>query len=120
MAVDEQVSAIERSMETLFRLNASRKVYARRAAAAGVVISPPGLVLLRKLVELGAPSIGELARLAHMDAAATGRQVRELERDNLATRGPSDADGRVTVVRATARGRDVERRMSRVLDRHME
>jgi DNA-binding MarR family transcriptional regulator len=111
---------VERALETLFRLNASRKVHARRAAAAGVVISQPGFVLLRRIQEDGPLSLGELARLTDMDPAATGRQIRQLEQDGLVERGPSSADGRVTYVRMTPEGDDVRRRISEVLDQHME
>jgi DNA-binding MarR family transcriptional regulator len=111
---------VERALETLFRLNASRKVHARRAAAAGVVISQPGFVLLRRIQEDGPLSLGELARLTDMDPAATGRQIRQLEQDGLVERAPSSADGRVTYVRVTPEGDDVRRRISEVLDQHME
>jgi DNA-binding MarR family transcriptional regulator len=111
---------VERALETLFRLNASRKVHARRAAAAGVVISQPGFVLLRRIQEDGPLSLGELARLTDMDPAATGRQIRQLEQDGLVERGPSSADGRVTYVRVTPAGDDVRRRISEVLDQHMD
>jgi DNA-binding MarR family transcriptional regulator len=111
---------VERALETLFRLNASRKVHARRAAAAGVAISQPGFVLLRRLQEDGPLALGELARLTEMDPAATGRQISQLEQDGLVERAPSSADGRVTYVRVTAAGAEVRRRISAVLNRHME
>jgi DNA-binding MarR family transcriptional regulator len=116
----DHLDAAERALEMLFRLNASRKVHARQAAAAGVVISQPGFVLLRRIQEEGPLSLGELARRTDMDPAATGRQIRQLEQDGLVTRGPSAADGRVTVVRVTARGRAVRGRISAVRDQHME
>jgi DNA-binding MarR family transcriptional regulator len=116
----DDVDVIERALETLFRLNASRKLHVRRATAAGVVISQPGFVLLRRIHEDGPLSIGELARLTDMDPAATGRQVRQLEDEGLVERGPSSADGRVTFVRVTPRGREVRRRINEVLYRHME
>jgi DNA-binding MarR family transcriptional regulator len=116
----DDLDAIERALETLFRLNASRKVHARLSNAAGVVISQPGYVLLRRIHEDGPLSLGELAKLTEMDPAATGRQVRQLESDGLVQRGPSSADGRVTFVRVTPKGRDVRRRINEVMYRHME
>jgi DNA-binding MarR family transcriptional regulator len=116
----DELDAIERALETLFRLNASRKVHSRLAAAAGVVISQPGYVLLRRIHEDGPLSLGDLAKRSDMDPAATGRQVRQLEADGLVQRGPSSADGRVTFVRVTPRGRDVRRRINEVTYRHME
>ena len=116
----DELDAIERALETLFRLNASRKVHSRLAAAAGVVISQPGYVLLRRIHEDGPLSLGDLAKRTDMDPAATGRQVRQLEADGLVQKGPSSADGRVTFVRVTPRGREVRRRINEVTYRHME
>ncbi len=114
------VDAIERALEQLLRLNASRKVHARQVAAAGVRISPPGLTLLRRIQEEGPLPLGELARRTEMDPAAAGRQIRQLEEDGFVHRGPSAEDGRVTVVRVTPAGRDARRRISEVIGRHME
>src|SRR5271157_5662659 len=87
------LGAIERSLEQLFRLNASRKVHQRRAAAAGVMISQPGFQLLRRIQEEDGIQIGELARLTEMDPAATGRQVAQLEEDGMVTRKRATDDG---------------------------
>jgi DNA-binding MarR family transcriptional regulator len=114
------LDGVERALESLFRLNASRKVHALRAAAAGVTLSAPGFVLLRRIQEDGPLSLGELARLADMDPAATGRQIRQLEHDGLVQRLPSPGDGRVTNVSVTPAGGEARRRISEVLDRHME
>jgi DNA-binding MarR family transcriptional regulator len=115
-----EIDAIERALEVLFRLHASRKVHARQVAAAGVRISPPGLTLLRRIQEEGPLSLGELARRTEMDPAATGRQIRQLEEDGFVRRGPSADDGRVTVVRVTPRGSDARRRIAEVIGSHME
>jgi DNA-binding MarR family transcriptional regulator len=114
------VDAIERALEQLLRLNASRKVHARQVAAAGVRISPPGLALLRRIQEEGPLSLGELARRTEMDPAATGRQIRQLEEEGFVQRGPSTDDGRVTVVRVTPAGREARRRIGEVVGSHME
>ena len=114
------LDAVSRAIDQLLRLNASRKVHARQSAAAGVLVSQPGYVLLRRIAEDGPLSLGELARLTHMDPAAAGRQVRQLEADGLVERRAGKADARVTEVRTTARGREVRRRLSKVLGRHLE
>jgi DNA-binding MarR family transcriptional regulator len=118
--VGDPTDSIERSVEMLFRLNASRKVHARRAAAAGVVVSPPGFVLLRRIQEDGPLSLTDLSRLTEMDPAATGRQIRQLEHDGLVVRSTSDQDARVTVVRVTRHGAEVRRRLAEVGQAHME
>src|SRR5450631_3151911 len=115
----DDFAGIEVAIDHLLRLNASRKVHARRAAAIGVVISQPGLLLLRRLDEHGELSMGELARLTAMDPAAAGRQVRQLEQDGLVVRSRSTEDGRVVTVDVTPRGTEVRRRLSSVGDRHM-
>jgi DNA-binding MarR family transcriptional regulator len=112
--------AIERALEQLLRLNASRKVHARQVAAAGVRISAPGLTLLRRIQEEGPLPLGELARRTEMDPAATGRQIRALEDEGFVQRDPSAEDGRVTVVRVTPAGREARRRIGEVVGSHME
>lgn len=116
---EEQLGTIERALEQLFRLNASRKVHSRRAAAAGVLISQPGFQLLRRIQEEDGLQIGELARLTEMDPAATGRQVAQLEEDGLVIREKTSDDGRVVKVRVTAKGAEVRRSLSMVGERHM-
>src|ERR1700733_7257758 len=115
----DHLSPIERSLEQLFRLNASRKVHQRRAAAAGVAISQPGFQLLRRVLGQDGIQIGELARLTEMDPAATGRQIAQLEADGLVTRERDSDDGRAVVVKVTAAGAEARQRLSSVAERHM-
>jgi DNA-binding MarR family transcriptional regulator len=115
----DDLDLIQRSLEQLLRLNASRRVHAKQAAAAGVVISQPGYLLLRRIQEDGPLSLGDLARLTEMDPAATGRQVRQLEDDGLVARSSSKGDGRVSLVNATVKGATVRRRIAEVLEGHM-
>ena len=117
--VEEDLGTIERALEQLFRLNASRKVHSRRAAAAGVVISQPGFQLLRRIQEEDGLQIGELARLSEMDPAATGRQVTQLEEDGLVTRERAAGDGRAVLVKVTPKGAVARRNLSLVAERHM-
>jgi DNA-binding MarR family transcriptional regulator len=116
---EEDLGTIERALEQLFRLNASRKVHSRRSAAAGVVISQSGFQLLRRIQEEEGVQIGELARLTSMDPAAAGRQVAQLEEDGLVTRQRVSDDGRAVLVSVTERGAEVRRSLSLVTERHM-
>jgi DNA-binding MarR family transcriptional regulator len=116
---EAEFEKIERALERLFRLNASRKVHQRQAAAAGVVISQPGFQLLRRIRENDGIQIGELARLTEMDPAATGRQIAQLEADGLVIREKYSGDGRAVLVRVTAAGADGGRRLSIVAERHI-
>ena len=115
----DTLEAVRRPLAQLFRLGASRRVHARQAAAAGVPVTAPGAVLLAALVEHGSRSLGELAREVDMDPGATSRQVKALEADGLVERGSREGDARVQVLRPTAAGRRVRRRMAEVQDRHM-
>ena len=114
------VDALVEALEQLLRLNASRNVHNRRAAAAGVAISQPGFALLRRLGEDGPLPLGELARRTDMDTGATSRQVRQLEQDGLVVKRTDAGDARVTVVQVTPAGTAVRRRLATVGTRHME
>jgi DNA-binding MarR family transcriptional regulator len=113
------VDLLQRSLEQFLRLNASRRVHAKQAAAAGVVISQPGYLLLRRIQEHGPLSLGDLARMTDMDPAAAGRQVRQLEDDGLVTRSASEGDGRVSLVSVTGKGAAARRRIAAVLEAHL-
>ena len=116
---EDELEPIERALQLLFRLNASRKVHNRQAAAAGIVISQPGLQLLRRIQEDEGLQIGELARLNDMDPAAAGRQVALLAADGMVTREKASDDGRAVVVRITPRGAEVRHSLGVVGERHM-
>jgi DNA-binding MarR family transcriptional regulator len=119
VAQAESVQQIQRHLELLLRMSASRRVYANQAEAAGVSMSQPAYVLLRRISQDGPMPMGELARRTHMDAGATARQVGQLERDGLVRRYPSPDDGRVSLVVATPTGLRVHQRVAAVLHRHM-
>jgi DNA-binding MarR family transcriptional regulator len=115
----DDFDGVRRPLVQLFRLGASRKVHARQVAAAGVQISAPGAVLLAALVEDGPLSLGELAQQVDMDPGAASRQVKALEADGMLERSGREGDARVQVLRPTAAGRRVRRRIAGVQDRHM-
>lgn len=118
-AAGDELVAIERALEQLLRLYASRKVHARRSAAAGVMVTQQGYLLLRRLHEDGDMPMGELAKITQMDPAAAGRQARQLEEDGLVTRTKGEDDGRQVVVQVTPRGAAVRQRLSAVGEHHM-
>ena len=89
---DESLDSISHTLAQVMRLSGSRSMFARQAAAAGVVLTQPAYVLLRILIDEGPQSMGALARSAHMDVGMATRQVSSLVDAKLATREPDPAD----------------------------
>ena len=73
-------------------------------------IGPAQLSTLSVLVFGGPRTISGLARVEQVRLPTMSRLVAALERDGLAARAPDPHDGRVSLVRATARGRTVMQR----------
>jgi DNA-binding MarR family transcriptional regulator len=108
---EAEVAAAERALERLFRLTSSRKLQSKQTAVVGADVTRGGYAVLRCVDEAGELSLGDVARLCSMDPAAAGRQVKNLEDEGLLERRVGVDDGRVTVVRLTADGRRVYRRI---------
>ena len=68
--------------------------------------------MLRTLVALGAPSIGDLAEALGLDPSTVGRQVSALTDAGWAHRLVDPADRRRMIVRVTPAGRAAMRRTS--------
>ena len=115
----DDVAGIQRALEQLDRLRASRNGHAGLAAAAGVDLSRPAYALLRRIDEHGPATLGDLARATGMDAASTGRQVRRLEELGYVERAPDAGDGRVVTVTITTAGTKARQRIAEVLEAHL-
>jgi DNA-binding MarR family transcriptional regulator len=115
----DDVAAIQRGLEQLDRLRASRNGHAGLTAAAGVDLSRPAYALLRWVDEHGPATLGDLSRATGMDAASTGRQVRRLEVLGFVERAPDTTDGRVVTVSITRSGRHARHRVAEVLEAHL-
>jgi DNA-binding MarR family transcriptional regulator len=111
MSETDDVTEVERALERLFRMSAGRKLHDRQAAEVGAVVTRAGYALLRVLDDEGELSLGDLAVRCVMDAAAAGRQVRQLEADGFVERRAGADDARITFVRATPRGRRAYRKI---------
>lgn len=111
---------IQGAVERLLRLQQSRRVHGELMTAARAQLSQPSVVLLTRIRAEGSPTIGDLARVTHMDMSLVSRELRKLEADGLVSRAADASDGRVTRIALTPRGRGLVRRLTRVRDRHIE
>jgi DNA-binding MarR family transcriptional regulator len=105
------------AISSLHRFARSRKLDALHAAEAGVALNLTAYGVLAKIVEHGPIGLSDLAGLAHMAPNALSRQVKLLEDSAYIDRRPHHADGRASVVHATALGEDAHRRLRDANDR---
>jgi DNA-binding MarR family transcriptional regulator len=112
------LTALADAMRRLQRLGASRRVHTALSEATGVDLPQQALQVLSALD--GTMAVAELARAAHMDVGAVSRQLRLLEEDGYVLKSASPDHGRVVLVRATARGKAVARRVLDVRNAHLE
>ena len=101
------------------RLLASRRIFASMAGAAGADVTQQGVDILRVLGDGAARPIGEVARLARMDAGAVSRQLNRLEADGYVRRDGATR-GSVVLVTATRRGRTLLEKVEAVRADHLQ
>lgn len=104
--------AVRRALQSLLRVSASRRVFARRMASIGVTLSQPAVAVLEHVCTSGPLPMGDLARATRNDPGATARQVAALEADGLLVRERSTEDGRISLVRATPEGQRLRERVA--------
>ena len=108
MTQSTQGTTVDASLRTglrrMQRLHASRRIFASMAGAAGADLTQQGVDILSVLADGAARPIGEVARLARMDAGAVSRQLNRLEDDGYVRRDGATR-GSVVLVTATKRGR---------------
>ncbi len=114
--MNRDLQRIENAMEVLARVGQSRRAAALRAERAGVRLTGAAQKVLRYTVEDGPARISDLARRTGMSDAVVSRQVTALEGEALVRRVGSSDDGRVAVVKPTASGRQVSKRLRRAAD----
>ncbi len=100
----ESVDSISATLARIVRLSVSRSAFARQASAADTELSQPSYVLLRALADEGHLSMGDLARMAHMDVGMATRRVQALVDGGLVTRRADPRDGRRCVIATTKAG----------------
>lgn len=94
----------------LRRFATRRKLDPLHAERAGVDLNLAAYGVLGRIIDHGPVSLGQLAKLAHMQPSALSRQVKVLEDGSHIARTSGD-DARVALVEATATGRDAHRRL---------
>jgi DNA-binding MarR family transcriptional regulator len=117
--VDDPTNRVTAAIETLFRLEGSRRIHRQQADAAGVAVTPQGLRLLGRLIDVEPASPGQLASLMQLDPAVVARLLRQLEEAGLVVRRRSSDDGRVSSLATTAEGRAAFQRVREVIWRQM-
>jgi DNA-binding MarR family transcriptional regulator len=125
VGADAAVVAIEQAMTELFRLSASRRVHADRIRRSGIDLSRTEWEFLRRVDDLGALSVSELAGLLDLSLPVASRALQRLQQAGLVDRRPDATDRRRTRYVATSRGRraragfqaTMQQELSRVLER---
>ncbi|MDO9377524.1 MAG: MarR family transcriptional regulator [Nocardioidaceae bacterium] len=112
-------AALETALSTLVRW-ATREEVDKSLHAGRADLSATDAWLLGRVVEVGPVRLTDLARWQSVDKSTMTTQVRRLEVKELVERRTDDADRRVVLLRATAKGRrqhrDNTRRAQDVLD----
>jgi DNA-binding MarR family transcriptional regulator len=117
--VDEPTDRVTAAIETLFRLEGSRRIHRQQTDAAGVAVTPQGLRLLGRLIDVEPASPGQLAVLMQLDPAVVARLLRQLEEGGWVVRTRSADDGRVASLATTPEGRAAYQRVREVIWRQM-
>ncbi|WP_372734143.1 MarR family winged helix-turn-helix transcriptional regulator [Nocardioides sp.] len=115
----ERLESISDSVARIIRISSSRAAFATQSDIAGVSLSQPAYALMRVMIDRGPVSMGELARMTHMDLGMTTRQVGSLVEAALATRSQDPEDKRVALVSATPEGRRVAGALQELRRRHL-
>lgn len=116
MAIDKDLQRVEDAVEMLGRLFQGQGPAARRAERAGIDLSRTAQKLLWHVATEAPIRISDLAKQVGMADALVSRQVSALEQRGLLERRASRDDGRVALVRPTAKGRAAGRKLRRAAD----
>ena len=107
---------LNQAIAALHRFASSRKLDPLHADRSGVDLNLAAVGVLGRLADHEPVSLGELSRLTGMQPSALSRQVKLLEEAGHLDRRPDPDDGRVSLVRATSKGRAAYRRVMQAND----
>jgi DNA-binding MarR family transcriptional regulator len=108
--------SLNEAIGALSRFTRSPRLDAVHAERSGIDLNLAAYDVLGHVITNGPMSLSELSRLAHMQPSALSRQVKLLEDGGHITRTARADDARVSLVRATDRGRDAHARIRTVND----
>lgn len=111
MRRSEALEQIERSVGTVSRVGSSVSAARRRAVAAGVDVSVPGMGILGVLDRESPQRVSTIARRAGMLATLASRELRALEVAGFVERMVDGADGRAVAVSLTPAGGEAYHRL---------
>jgi DNA-binding MarR family transcriptional regulator len=110
MTDEESRRQINEAINAVKRFVNSRQLDALHAARSGVPLNLVAVGILHRVIDHGPVRPTELSELADIQPAALSRQIRILEQGGYILRVPDENDGRVSMVRATDKGREAYRR----------
>jgi DNA-binding MarR family transcriptional regulator len=111
MRRSEALEQIERAVGTVSRVGSNVSAARRRAVAAGVDVSVPGMGILGVLDRESPQRVSTIARRAGMVATLASRELRTLEAAGLVERTVDGADGRAVAVSLSPAGREAYHRL---------
>jgi len=115
----ELLRRLREDMGSLRRITGSQRLDRLIAARSGVSIGVAAVAVLGKVIEDGPMRMTDLAEAVRTQPAALTRQVQALEAEGYVERAADPADGRASVVAATAAGRVAHRRIEAANDELM-
>lgn len=111
--------SIGNGLYRLQRLLSSRRVSSTLADAANVGVGQQGMQILRALLDGAARPVAAAARTARMDVGAASRQLRKLDQAGFTERAASPDNASVVLVKLTARGVTLAKRLQHVNNQHL-
>lgn len=105
MSTDEDLyGSLQHTLTTVVRRVTVPRSHWRVTTRAGVQIDRVEAIALGRIADSESMRVTELADQLGVACSTAGRHAGNLERRGLVVRAPDEADGRVTVVTATANG----------------
>lgn len=119
-ATADDLRAISAALVTITRRGSSQARHRARLEEAGVQLSFPGAHVLNECCRCGPTRVSDLAEATEMPVPMVSREANRLIADGHLRRRSDPDDGRITILEATALGRQALERYQRLADRKLE